>query len=154
MAQLPNWTAEQDQYHAEWLAERPQAIKDLVAKLPPDRLYRLKTTGHRVFLYAYSEDGTVTVAVTGQFNALPFERRVFGIAPEDLEECDLPDPDEPVGSLDLPQPLLKKLFHGEIGAICIPCRDVWTDECDHLDHPPYTIDLRGRDTSAPKEEQS
>lgn len=142
MAQLPGWTAEQDRYHAEWLAERPQVIKDLVARVPPDRLYRLASTGHRVFLYSYSENGTVTVAVTGQFNLVAFERRVFGIRPEELEECDLPGPDEPVGSLDLPVDLVKRLLQGEVGAACVVCKDVWSDECDRLDHQPYTIGRR------------
>lgn len=147
MAQLPSWTVEQDATHAEWLAERPQVIKDLVKRVPPDRLYLLKSTNHRIFVYSYSEDGTVTVAVMGKYNFLPFERRVFGIKPEELEECDLPGPDDPVGSLDLPQDLLRQLFHGKIGAICVPCKAVWTDECDRLDHYPYTIDLHKDDTN-------
>lgn len=80
-----------------WFAERPDCIKALVEKLPPDRLYRMKSTGHRVTIYSYSEDGTVTVEVTGQYNFLAFERRVFGIAAADLMECDLPSADERVG---------------------------------------------------------
>lgn len=83
----------------EWLATRPPIIQELARKIPPDKLYRLKTSGHRVFLYSYSEDGTCTVIVSGQFNLVTFERRVFGIKPEDLEECDPPGPDEPVGTM-------------------------------------------------------
>jgi len=153
MAQLPDWTKEQDASHVEWLAGRPPVIQALAARVPPDRLYRLESTGHRVYLYSYSEDETVTVVVAGQFNVVAFERKVFGIKPEELEECDLPDPEEPMGSFDFPTPLLKQLFRGEIGAICVPCKGVWTDECDRLDHYPYTIDLRGRD-SAPHEENN
>ena len=44
---------------------------------------------------------TLKVTVSGQFNAVAFERQVFGIKPEDLEECDLPPANMPVGSLDL-----------------------------------------------------
>lgn len=80
-----------------WVATRPPVIQELCKRLPPDRLYRLKSSNHRVTLYSYSENGTVTVNVTGQYNALTFERRVFGISPDDLEECELPGPDEPLG---------------------------------------------------------
>lgn len=59
----------------------------------------MKSTGHRVFPLSYSEDGTVTVAVTGQFNFTVFERQVFGVSPDDLEECDLPTEDEILGAV-------------------------------------------------------
>ena len=85
----PEWNA--------WVASRPESVRKLCRSLPPDRLYRLKTSSHRVTIYSYSEDGTVTVIVSGDYNALAFERRVFGIKPEQLEECDLPPPDEPHG---------------------------------------------------------
>ena len=84
---------------AAWVASRPPIIQELCALLPPDRLYLLKTSGHRVTLISYSENRTVTVAVSGDFNAVTFEREVFGIKPEDLEECDLPDDDEPLGTM-------------------------------------------------------
>jgi hypothetical protein len=83
----------------EWVATRPECVRVLCERLPPDRLYRLKSSGHRVFMYSYSEDGTVTVCVTGEYNAVTFDRQVFGIKPEDLEECELPGPDEPIGTL-------------------------------------------------------
>ena len=44
---------------------------------------------------------TLTVIVSGRFNYVAFERRVFGIKPEDLEECDLPRADEPLGSANM-----------------------------------------------------
>lgn len=83
----------------EWVASRPPIVKAVCEKLPPDRLYRMKSTGSRVTLYSYSEDGTVTVDITGQYNAHMMDRQVFGIDPNDLEECDLPGPDEPLGTL-------------------------------------------------------
>lgn len=82
-----------------WVATRPACVQALCKRLPPDRLYLLKSSGHRVFMYSYSENGTVTVCVTGRYNAVTFERRVFGIKPEELEECDLPGADEPLGTL-------------------------------------------------------
>jgi hypothetical protein len=83
----------------EWVATRPKVIQDMCATIKPNRLYRMKSTGHRVTVYSLSEDGTVTVDVTGEFNAVVMERRVFGVAASDLEECELPGPDEVVGAL-------------------------------------------------------
>jgi hypothetical protein len=64
----------------------------------------MKSTGHRVTLYSFGErtDGgkiSLTVNVLGAFNLVTFERRVFGIDPDDLEPCDLPEKGEPVGAL-------------------------------------------------------
>jgi hypothetical protein len=99
-----------------WLAERPEALRVCVAKykLDPWTLYRLKPTGQRVFivaLYEPGEDGKVTlrVGVSGEFNLLTFERDVFGIDPADLEECDLPNLTEQIGTLDLPFEVVKGL---------------------------------------------
>ena len=79
----------------EWAASRPQVIRDLIAKCPPDRLYLLKTSSHRVTLRSYCENGTVTV--TGEYNRVLFSRYVFAVNPDDLEECELPSADEDVG---------------------------------------------------------
>ena len=80
-----------------WVEERPEVIQKLCAQCPPDRLY-LMDSGHRCTLHSYMEDGTLVVNVTGEFNSLTFERRVFGITPESLVECDLPGPDEELGA--------------------------------------------------------
>jgi hypothetical protein len=82
-----------------WLADRPQSIQDLAARFPPDRLFRIATTGKRGYVYSYSEDGTMTLAVTGQFNRVLFGQRVFGLTPEDLTECDLPETGEVLGDI-------------------------------------------------------
>lgn len=84
---------------AEWLATRPAIVQALAARLRPDTLYRLRGSGHRCTLYSYNENGTVTVTVDGRFNRVLFGRNVFGISPEDLEECDLPTTGEDVGDL-------------------------------------------------------
>ena len=81
----------------EWISTKPPVIQEMCALLPPDRLYLLKTSGRRVTLTSYAENRTVTVAVTGEYNALMFEREVFGIKPENLEECDLPADGELLG---------------------------------------------------------
>lgn len=99
MAKIIEWTDEQRAEWDAWVASRPLVVQDMARRLPPDRLYRMASTGHRVTLYSFSEDGTVTVNVGGDFNAVVFERRVFGVSPDDLTECDLPGPDDPCGSL-------------------------------------------------------
>ena len=59
----------------------------------------MKSTGQRVTLVSYGEDGTLRVLVSGQYNCIVFDREVFGIAADDLEECDLPGADEMTGTL-------------------------------------------------------
>ena len=89
----------------DWVAERPDAVRLVAERFNPWTLYRLTTTGHRVSLYSFgeTEDGgvTMTVDVLGRFNVVAFERRVFGIDPDDLVECDLPADDEMLGSADM-----------------------------------------------------
>ena len=98
MAKWIEWTDEQRTAWAEWRATRPTVIQEMMDRFPYDELYRLKSSGHRVTLYSYSENGTLTVNVTGDFNFVTFDRRVFGIEPDDLEPCDLPNADEHLGT--------------------------------------------------------
>jgi hypothetical protein len=105
-----NWfepTSEQVLAYAEWVVERPSEVRAVAEKLLPWVLYRMKSTGHRVTIHSVEEheDGsppTLKVDVTGDFNLVAMSRRVFGIDPEDLEECDLPSPDEPLGDMRVP----------------------------------------------------
>jgi hypothetical protein len=83
----------------EWLQDRPDCIINMVKQYPPDVLYRMKSTGQRVTIVAYAENGTVRVLVSGDFNAIILDREVFGVSLEDLEECDLPDSNERLGTL-------------------------------------------------------
>lgn len=78
---------------AAWLASEPQSIRDLAARYPPDRLYRMTSTGQRVTLLSYSEDGTCRVDIDPVHNPerlmlIPLE--VFGVDLADLVECDVP----------------------------------------------------------------
>lgn len=93
----------------EWVASRPPVVKALCEKYPPNILFRLKSTGQRCTVYSYNEAGTLTVSVTGQYNLIDFSRNVFGIAPEDLEECDLPAEDEEVGETETEEETEQKL---------------------------------------------
>lgn len=95
MAIWIKWTEKQKKLMADWLAARPQVIRDMVTKydLRMDRLYELTTTGQRVTLHSLSENGTVTITVAHQFNPERMissvqDRHVFGINPADLRECD------------------------------------------------------------------
>ena len=106
MANVMDPTPEQQQDWDEWVSERPRAVREALQRydLKPWRLYRMKSSGHRCTLYSVDEpeDGsapTLKVDVLGRFNLLAFDRRVFGISPSDLEECDLPATDEPLGAI-------------------------------------------------------
>jgi hypothetical protein len=82
----------------EWVKTRPPAVKELCRKLPPDRLYRLKNRDVLVTIVSYSEDNTVTVSITGEYNVLAFDREVFGVNPKHLKECNLPKEGEIIGT--------------------------------------------------------
>lgn len=98
MANIEEPTEDHKKEWAEWVAQRPEVVRAIAEKFFPWKLYRMKSTGQRVGIYSFSEDGTITVLVTGAFNKVNFDRQVFGIDPKDLEECELPSPDEAVGT--------------------------------------------------------
>lgn len=97
-----------------WVASRPAIVREIIDRhaFEPWKLYRMKSTGHRVTIAAFDEPESggvmVRVDVSGAFNLVAFERQVFGIDPDDLEECDLPAPDEPLGSLGMSIEEVKK----------------------------------------------
>jgi hypothetical protein len=89
------WTPEQEQMWNEWLSKCPHCIREMITKynLSPDRLYRYKNTGRKVTIHSLFEDGTVSVNVLYRFNEESMisplnERRVFGVDPANLEECE------------------------------------------------------------------
>ena len=103
----------------EWVSTRPPVVRDLCKRYPPDRLYLMRPTGQRVTILAYSEDGTVRVDVSAQWNCLIFERQVFGIDPGDLEECELPNETELTGAAITEEEDVKafcKMLHDDMGA--------------------------------------
>lgn len=88
----------------EWLAERPEAVAKAARQYPPNRLYRMESTGHRVTILSYEEgdDGeckTCRVLVSADHNCVIFARQVFGVRLDGLTECDLPEEGELLGSL-------------------------------------------------------
>ncbi len=84
---------------SKWLDERPLIVRNLANRFPPNKLYKIKSTKQRVTILSYYEDGTLKVYVGSDYNAILFERQVFGIKPEDLEESALPSTDEITGIL-------------------------------------------------------
>jgi hypothetical protein len=98
-AKIYERTDEQKREWGEWVATRPPVVQDLCNRFSPDRLYIKKSTGQRVTLHSFSEEGTLTVDVLGSYNQVIFEMRVFGVHPDDLEECELPGPHYKVGVL-------------------------------------------------------
>jgi len=80
---------EQQAVLAEWLVGRPDIIHTLAAQYPPWEDYRMRETGQRARIKAYSEDGTVRViAWRDDFPEAMLRLtvcEVFGIDPTTLE---------------------------------------------------------------------
>lgn len=91
MARIYDPTPQQEASWRKWVADRPLCVRAVAERFQPWNLYRMKDTGHRVTLVSFGEDGTMRVFVSAKFNLVAFERQVFGVDPDSLEECDLPD---------------------------------------------------------------
>jgi len=68
----------------EWVASRPEVVRDLCQRFPGYNLYRLKPTDQIVQMVGYHENGTMKVYVLEEHNAITSGYCVFGIFPEDL----------------------------------------------------------------------
>lgn len=101
MAYRATLPAEEQEAWDAWVESRPDSVKAVARRFVPWALYRLKTTNQIVTIHSYSENGTVTVDITGDHNLILFDRQVFGINPDDLEPCDWPE--GPVGTLMSPE---------------------------------------------------
>lgn len=101
MARFYEPSPKQEKGWKKWVKGRPENVRVVAERLDPWSLFVMKETGQRAMVRSFSEedDGrvTVTVAVTGEFNLTLFDREVFGVDPNDLEPCDLPDPAEATG---------------------------------------------------------
>jgi hypothetical protein len=132
MKRIATPTQEQESAWNEWILSRPEKVRIVAERFDPWSLYRMKSTGHRVTIFSFSEgsDGkiTMTVDVLGEFNLIAFERRVFGIDPDDLELCEPPGPNERVGAILDEDEALKALAKLHPGA-CAYCGE--TKEHNH-----------------------
>src|SRR5580698_10105167 len=95
MARFCEPTPKQLKGYKAWVRKRPPVVRAVAERFDPWTLYRMGD--HRVYVLSFAGDGTLTVAITGQFNRVLFARQVFGVPPDSLEECDLPDEDEVLG---------------------------------------------------------
>jgi len=120
---MANWyepTEEMKDQYREWVQGRPERVRAAVDRhgIVPWKLYRIGS-GHRVYVTSIEEPKdphapvTVMVMVSGDYNVVAMERRVFGINPATLVECDLPGPDEPVGSADMTVEQVKAFMKAE-----------------------------------------
>lgn len=93
---IPHVLYELEEEHLNWLSSRPEKIKEMFKKKPGNILYRLRSTGEYCILYSYNESGNVTVTVPSSLNEnLMFEKQVFGVPLDDLEEVEMPDHYDP-----------------------------------------------------------
>jgi hypothetical protein len=107
MAKWIEWSEEQKKVWDEWVNSRPDVVKELCLKFPADRLYRIKDSGDRGTIHSYDEDGTMTLIIDGTYSQVIFPKNVFGLNPEDIEECDLPKEELPGIDGNDPMPIIK-----------------------------------------------
>lgn len=123
MAEIMKIDPERQAEYDAWVAERPEVIKAMIRTNPATKLYRIKATGQRVKILAYSEDGTVRVNVPADYNLVAFEREVFGVPLSELEECDLPEEGELVGSIIEHLSSMKEMREDEVRASMLTLSD-------------------------------
>lgn len=103
MARIFEPTPEQEAGYREWIASRPDNVRVVAERFEPWCLYRMRATGQRVTVMSFGEDDegnvSLTVHVLPEFNFVLVPREVFGIDPDDLEPCELPEPGELVGCM-------------------------------------------------------
>lgn len=99
MAKVYEPTEKQIKEWSEWVQSRPDNVRMIAERFTPWTLYKLKSTDQKVGIRSFNEDGTMSIIVSGKYNVVMFDRCVFGINPDDLEECDLPEEGQLVGAL-------------------------------------------------------
>ena len=99
MALFEQWELEQELTWEMWVAAMPPALRDMAERFPPNRLFKMQSTGQRVTVQGYQSNGRLTVDFSGRFNACMVERQICNVPPKDLVECDLPGPDEKLGAV-------------------------------------------------------
>jgi hypothetical protein len=95
MARLYEPSQEELLDYKNWVSSRPAHVKAIAERFDPWSLYKLKSTGQYVTVYSFNkhEDGSITLKVNmpPEFNPFSLGYLVFGISPEDLEPCEIPE---------------------------------------------------------------
>lgn len=96
-------TPEQQKSWDDWKAAQPPHVQEMANRFDPWTLFRLKN-GPRVYVMGYDVDKetqavSLIVDIDARFNCVVLEHLLSGVPPEDLTECELPGPDERVGTL-------------------------------------------------------
>lgn len=73
------------------------AARAVWERVDPWTLYRIKPNGFRVLIGEVSDDGAIKVNLSPDYNFLIGDAWISGVKVDELEECDLPAPDELVG---------------------------------------------------------
>jgi len=86
-----------------WFESRPDVIKKLILKCPPEALMINKETNQLMDILSWFEDGTIKCVVRAQLNshlcnALPDDYGVFGLNPDDMKFYCWDDEDEKVSN--------------------------------------------------------
>lgn len=86
-------TVEQLVQWQDWLAARPERVREVAERLPPWKTYLLsyegEMTGQKCSIMHYDEhdDGSVTLTIHAWRDWNPFDqRKVFGVSPENMHE--------------------------------------------------------------------
>ena len=82
---LMKMTAEGRNAFELWAAGRPEVVRQLIDRWPPDQLYRNTETDQVMAIQGYNEDGTVRALVVPECNGpITGGSSVFGIDPGEL----------------------------------------------------------------------
>ena len=72
----------------DWYESRPQVIKNLYDRVPPDKLYRLNNLGEDHYVVnSYNENGTIKATRFFANTNQPIHQ-VFGLSPDDFIPID------------------------------------------------------------------
>ncbi len=81
-----------------WADGKSPIVRELHARFDPNVLYRYAETGQRCTVTAFLETGTVNINISGRYNKVDVNKTIQNVDPSMLEECDLPGPDEELGT--------------------------------------------------------
>jgi hypothetical protein len=69
--------------------DRPRHVRAIAKKIDFFSLYWLRPVDSHV-ICGVEDDGSITVSATREYNDLVYDVLIFGVDPEDLQPCELP----------------------------------------------------------------